>query len=162
MQFDWLKRRDFVTFIGGAAAVWSLPARSQQSPRMRRIGVLISVAESDPEGRRAVQALLQGLQELGWRRGTNLEIDVRYGDRNGERIAAIAKELVAKQPEVLQVMSTPGTAAVLKETGTIPVVFSTVSDPVGAGFVQSLPHPGGNATGFINIEASMGGKWLGY
>ena len=89
MQFDWLKRRDFVTFLGGAAAVWSLPARSQQSPRMRRIGVLISVARSDPEGRRAVQALLQGLQELGWRRGTNLEIDVRYGDSNGERIAAI-------------------------------------------------------------------------
>ena len=93
-------------------------------------------------------------------RSTNLEIDVRYGDQNGERIAAIAKELVAKQPEVLQVMSTPGTAAVLKETGTIPVVFSTVSDPVGAGFVQSLPHPGGNSHGFINTEASMGGKWL--
>jgi putative tryptophan/tyrosine transport system substrate-binding protein len=127
---------------------------------MRRIGVLISLAKTDPEGQRWVQALLLGLQELGWQRGVNLEVDIRYGDSNNERIKIIAKELVADKPEVLEVTSTPGTAAVLNETRIIPVVFSTVSDPVGAGFVQSLSHPGGNATGFINIESSMGGRWL--
>jgi putative ABC transport system substrate-binding protein len=99
-------------------------------------------------------------QELGWRPNVNLQIDFRYGNSNNEQIIAAAKELVAAQPEVLEVTSTPGTAAVLRETHTIPVIFSIVSDPVGAGFVQSLPHPGGNATGFINIEDSMGGKWL--
>ncbi len=153
-------RRELITALGGAAVAWPLAARAQQPDQMRRIGVLISVAEADPEGQRWVQALLQGLRELGWKRGTNLEIDLRYGDSNNERMRTIAKELVAAQPEVLQVTSTPGTAAVLEETRTIPVVFTTVSDPVGAGFVQSLPHPGGNATGFINMESSLGGKWL--
>jgi putative ABC transport system substrate-binding protein len=154
-----LGRREFIRLVGGAVA-WPLAARAQERERMRRIGVLISVAEADPQGQRWARALLQGLQELGWKLGTNLQIDIRYGDSSNERIGAIAKELVAAQPDVLQVTSTPGTAAILKETRTIPVVFSTVSDPVGAGFVQSLPHPGGNATGFINIESSMGGKWL--
>ena len=107
-----------------------------------------------------LRALLQGLQELGWKPGTNLQIEIRYGGGLPERIAAAAKELVAAQPEVLEVETTPGTAAVLKETRTIPVVFTTVSDPVGAGFVQSLSHPGSNVTGFINIESSVGGKWL--
>ena len=152
-------RRQFISALG-CAAVWPLAARAQQGERMRRIGVLVPVPETDPEGQRGLQALLQGLQDLGWKPGTNLQVDIRYGDSNAERIAAVAKELVAAQPEVLQVQTTPGTAAVLKETHTIPVVFTIVSDPVGAGFVQSLPHPGGNATGFMTSESSMGAKWL--
>jgi putative ABC transport system substrate-binding protein len=159
MTFDRLKRRSFISLLGGAAT-WPLAARAQQGDRMRRMGVLMSVSESDPQGRRWVEALLQGLKELGWKRGGNLEIDLRWGNSDNGRIQTIAKELVAAQHEVLQVTSTPGTAAVLEATRTIPVVFTTVSDPVGAGFVRSLPHPGGNATGFINMEASMGGKWL--
>ncbi len=122
--------------------------------------MLNTLAEDDPQGQQQEQTLLQSLQELGWKRGTNLEVDLRWGASNNERIQMIAKELVAAQPDVIQVTTTPGTAAVLRETRTIPVVFSIVSDPVGAGFVASLPHPGGNATGFINIESSMAGKWL--
>jgi putative ABC transport system substrate-binding protein len=122
--------------------------------------MLNTLAENDPQGQQQEQTLLQSLQELGWKRGTNLEVDLRWGASNNERIQMIAKELVAAQPDVIQVTTTPGTAAVLRETRTIPVVFSIVSDPVGAGFGASLPHPGGNATGFINIESSMGGKWL--
>jgi putative tryptophan/tyrosine transport system substrate-binding protein len=155
-----MRRRDFITLLGSATAAGLLGARAQQPSQIRRIGVLISVSEADPEGQRSVQALLQGLQDLGWKPGTNLQVDIRYGDGNRERIAAVAKELVAAQPEVLEVETTPGTAAVLKETQTIPIVFTSVSDPVGAGFVQSLSHPGGNTTGFINIESSIGGKWL--
>jgi len=155
-----MRRRELIVMLGGAAASWSFAARAQEGGQLRRIGVLNAVAESDPEGRRGLQALLQGLQDLGWKSGINLQVDIRYGDSNAQRIAAVAKELVAAQPEVLQVTSTPGTAAVLKETRTIPVVFSAVADPVEAGFVQSLPHPGGNATGFMAIESSMGGKWL--
>ena len=155
-----MRRRDFITLVGSAMAAWPLGARAQQPSQIRRIGVLISGLEADPDAQRGVQALLQGLQDLGWKPGTNLQVDIRYGEGNRERMAAVAKELVAAQPEVLEIETTPATAAVLKETHTIPVVFTVVSDPVGAGFVQSLSHPGGNATGFINIESSVGGKWL--
>jgi putative tryptophan/tyrosine transport system substrate-binding protein len=155
MHFRRWKRRDFITLLGGAAA-WPVAARAQQSERTRRIGVLVSVSESDPQGQRWLHALLEGLRELGWKRGSNIDVDIRWGDSDNTRIRTIAKELVAAKPEVVQVISTPGTAAVLAATRTIPVVFAIVSDPVGAGFVQSLSHPGGNATGFINIEASMG------
>ena len=153
-----MRRREFITLVGSAAATWPIAARAQHPSQIRRIGVLMSGLEFDAQ--QGVQALLQGLQDLGWEPGTNLQVDIRYGDGNGERIAAVAKELVAAQPEVLEIETTPATAAVLKETQTIPVVFTVVSDPVGAGFVQSLSHPGGNATGFINIESSVGGKWL--
>jgi putative tryptophan/tyrosine transport system substrate-binding protein len=155
-----MRRRDFISLAGGATIAWPLGTLAQQSGQMRRIGMLIATRENDPEAKRALQALLQGLQELGWTPGINLQIEIRYGEGQPERIAAVAKELVAAQPELLEVETTPGTAAVLKETHTIPVVFTTVSDPVGAGFVQSLSHPGSNATGFINIESSVGGKWL--
>jgi putative tryptophan/tyrosine transport system substrate-binding protein len=155
-----VRRRDFIKIIAGSAAAWPLAARAQQSDRVRRIGVLITLAEDDPQGQQQAQALLQSLQELGWKSGTNLEVDLRWGATNNERIQKMAKELVAEHPDVIQVTTTPGTAAVLRETRTISVVFSIVSDPVGGGFVASLPHPGGNATGFINIEASMGGKWV--
>ena len=155
-----MRRREFIALLSSAASVWPHVARAQQSSQMRRIGVLIGGSENDPELQRGVRALLQGLQDLGWKPGINLQVDVRYGGGQRERIAALAKELVATQPDVLEVETTPGTAAVLKETHTIPVVFTTVSDPVGAGFVRSLSNPGGNATGFINIESSVGGKWL--
>jgi putative tryptophan/tyrosine transport system substrate-binding protein len=151
-------RREFITMMGAAVAVPFDRASAQQRPR--RIGVLISVAEADPESQRWVQALLRELDALGWKPGANLQVDIRYGDSNSDRIEEVAKQLVAEQPDVLEVTSTPGTAAVLRATETIPIIFSVVSDPVGAGFVKSLPRPGGNATGFINIEASMGGKWL--
>jgi len=155
-----MRRRDFITLLGSATAAWPLGARAQESSQMRRIGVLIAGSENDPEFQRHLRALVQGLQELGWKPGINLQIEIRYGGGLPERIAAAAKELVAAQPELLVVETTPGTAAVLKETHTIPFVFTTVSDPVGAGFVQSLSHPGGNVTGFVNIESSVGGKWL--
>jgi putative tryptophan/tyrosine transport system substrate-binding protein len=155
-----MRRREFITLVGSAAATWPLAARAQQFDRVRRIGVLIALGEGDPQGQLQARTLLQNLQWLGWKRGTNLEVDLRWGGTNNERIQMMAKELVAEQPDVIQVTTTPGTAAVLRETRTISVVFSIVSDPVGSGFVASLSHPGGNATGFINIESSMGGKWV--
>jgi putative ABC transport system substrate-binding protein len=155
-----MRRREFITLIGGTAFARPLAAHAQQFDRVRRIGVLIALGEDDPQGQQQAQTLLQNLQELGWKRGTNLEVDLRWGGTNRERIQMMAKELVAEQPDVIQVTTTPATAAVLRETRTISVVFSIVSDPVGSGFVASLSHPGGNATGFINIESSMGGKWV--
>jgi putative ABC transport system substrate-binding protein len=155
-----MRRRDFISLIAGAPIAWPLGALAQQSGRMRRVGVLIASPQNDPESERSLRALLQGLEALGWKPGVNLQVAVRYGDGQPERIAAAAKELVAAKHEVLEVETTPGTAAVLKETHSIPFVLTTVSDPVGSGFVQSLSRPGGNATGFINIEWSVGGKWL--
>src|SRR5260370_19259788 len=113
-----MRRRDLITLVGSAMAAWQLGARAQQRSKIRRIGVLISGLEADLEAQRSVQALLQGLQDLGWKPGTNLQVDIRYGDGNRERIAAAAKELVAAQPEVLEIETTPATAAVLKETHT--------------------------------------------
>jgi putative tryptophan/tyrosine transport system substrate-binding protein len=156
-----MRRREFIGVVGGAAVAWPLASRAQQSDRGRRIGVLIALGEDDPQGQQQAQTLLQSLQELGWKRGTNLEVDLRWGGTNNERIQIMAKELVAEQPDVIQVTTTTATAAVLRETRTISVVFSIVADPVGPGFVASLPHPGGNATGFIVIESSMGSKWVG-
>jgi putative ABC transport system substrate-binding protein len=155
-----MRRREFIAVLGGATVFWSPRAFAQQAGPMRRIGVLLAGPENDPEIQRSSRALLQGLQDLGWKPGVNLQVDIRYGDGQRERMVTVAKELVAAQPDVLEIETTPGTAAVLAETHSIPVVFTTVSDPVGAGFVQSLSHPGGNATGFINIESSVGGKWL--
>jgi putative tryptophan/tyrosine transport system substrate-binding protein len=122
--------------------------------------MLVGLPEGDPEGEKWVHAFLQGLLQLGWRRGSNFQINIRWVANNFEQTQAIAKELVQAQPDLIQVTSTPATAAVLRETQTIPVVFASVSDPVGARFVQSLARPGGNATGFINFEASLGGKWV--
>jgi putative tryptophan/tyrosine transport system substrate-binding protein len=154
-----MRRREFIIVLGGATVSWSLHAFAQQSGPMRRIGVLIGGSENDPEEDRSLRALFRGLQDLGWKPGVNLQVDVRYGGGQIERIVAVAKELVAAQPDVLEIETTPGTAAVLAETHTIPVVFTTVSNPVGAGFVQSLSHPGSNATGFIYFEPSVAGKW---
>jgi putative ABC transport system substrate-binding protein len=152
-------RRQFISALGGATVAWPLAARAQQSDRIRRIGILIGLSESDPVGRQWAQTLIKALQELGWKSGANLQLDLRFAsDRDHMRTAA--KELVELLPDLIAVTTTPATAEVLKQTRTIPVVFTVVSDPVGSGFVQSLPRPGGNATGFINLESSLGGKWL--
>jgi putative ABC transport system substrate-binding protein len=155
-----LKRREFLRLIGGSAAAWPLTAHSQQPDRMRRIGVLVSLEEDDAEGQRWVKAFTQSLTELGWKSGTNVRFDFRWAsDRKKMRICA--KELVELRPDLILVTTTPATAEVLQETQSIPVVFTVVSDPVGSGFVQSLSRPGRNATGFINMESSLGGKWMG-
>jgi putative ABC transport system substrate-binding protein len=155
-----MKRREFITLLGGAAA-WPMTARAQQPGAMRRIGVLMGWSESDPEMRSRIDVLVQGLAQLGWVDGRNMRIEVRWTNGDSERAGVLAKDLVQLlQPDVILAGSTPATAALQRETRTIPIVFAVVSDPVGAGFVASLPRPGGNITGFINIEAAMGGKWL--
>ena len=154
-------RRQFVALVGGAAAAWPVGARGQQPERMRRIGVLMSYPESNPEGQADVAAFRQGLQKLGWIDGRNIRIDTRWAvpDDLGS-IERFAKELVALRPDVILTHNTPTTAAVLRQTRTIPVIFAIVNDPVGSGFVASLARPGGNVTGFMNFENSMGAKWL--
>ena len=135
-------------------------ARAQQAQRTKRIGMLMGLPEGDPEGERWAKAFFQELPRLGWQQGVNVQIDLRWGGVSPEQMQSLAKELVGSKPDLLQVTTTPATAAILRETQSIPVVFSVVSDPIGAGFVESLVRPGGNATGFIKIEASLGGKWV--
>jgi len=153
-------RRDFLTLLGGAAAVWPVGARAQQGERMRRIGVLLGYAESDPEAQARLDAFRQGLSALGWKEGRNLRLDLRWSAGDVNRAASFAKDLVGLQPDVILANTTPITAAVQRETKVIPIVFVVVSDPVGGGFVQSLSRPGGNITGFINLEATLIQKWL--
>src|SRR6476646_5818289 len=152
-------RRAFIAGLGGAAA-WSVVARGQQ-PKVWRVGLFFTTPPNDPTPQRFKNALLKALQELGWTVGTNLQIEERNGgiDDSG-KIQNSAKDLVSLQPDLIQTAATPGTAAILKETHSIPVVFSIVADPVGSGFVESFAHVGGNATGFSNSVPSMGGKWV--
>ena len=154
-----MKRRDFIRFVGGAAA-WPLAAQAQQPERVRRIGVLIPLSENDTAAQAEVTAFLEGLQQLGWTSGRNARIEIRWAAGDVDRIRSYAKELVALQPDVILARTTPVTAALLQETRTIPIVFVGPSDPVGAGFAASMARPGGNATGFTNVEASLGGKWV--
>src|SRR5881227_2714812 len=154
-----MKRREFITLIGGAAA-WPLAARAQQSERVRRIGVLMSADEDDPEGKAQLSGFTQELAALGWIDGRNLRMEIRWGGGNVNRARTFAKELVALQPDVILAQGTPVTAALQRETRTIPIVFVVVTDPVGEGFVEGLAHPGGNITGFITSEAAMGSKML--
>ncbi len=154
-----MKRRDFIRFVGGAAA-WPLAAQAQQPERVRRIGVLIPLSENDTVAQAEVTAFLEGLQQLGWTSGRNARIEIRWAAGDVDRIRSYAKELVALQPDVILARTTPVTAALLQETRTIPIVFVGPSDPVGAGFAASMARPGGNATGFTNVEASLGGKWV--
>jgi putative tryptophan/tyrosine transport system substrate-binding protein len=155
-----VNRREFIAGLGSAAA-WPVAARAQQLDRMRRIGVLLGgFDESDPEGKAELAGFTQGFAELGWIDGRNVRMDVRWAAGNLDRVRAYAKELVGLQPDVILVESTPLTAALQRETRTIPIVFVVVSDPVGAGFVASLTRPGGNITGFINMEGAMASKWL--
>jgi len=154
-----MKRREFITLLGGAAATWPLAARAQQGELVRRIGVLMHLAADDPEGQARFMAFLQGLQQLGWTDGRNVRIDTRWGANNADR-GRYAAELVALAPDVILASTTPGMMALQHSTRTVPVVFVNVADPVGAGFVESLSRPGGNATGFTVYEYSLSGKWL--
>jgi len=154
-----MRRREFIAGLGSTAA-WPVVARAQQPQRVRRIGVLSPYDENDPGAKAEVSAFTQGLAGLGWTDGHNLRIDIRWPAGNVDRMRMSAKELVNLQPDAILADTTPATAALQRETRTIPIVFVIVSDPVGAGFVASLARPGGNITGFINAEAEMGGKWL--
>jgi putative ABC transport system substrate-binding protein len=155
-----MRRREFIGLVGGAAAAWPLAALAQQTDRMRRIGVLMGYSESDPAARTFVEAFVRGLQELGWTDGRNVSIEYRWARGDIDRIRNFAKELVGMNPDAILANTTPVAVALHRETRTIPIVFAIVSDPVGDGLVASLSRPGANVTGFINIEASMGGKWL--
>ena len=155
-----MRRRQFVTLLGGAAAAWPLAVRAQQGERMRRIGALIGGAETDPESRARVAALREGLEQRGWSEGRNLRIDYRWASADSDRIRAFAAELVATAPEAIFAHTTPATTRLLEATRNIPIVFASVSDPIGDGIVASFARPGGNVTGFTNVEASIGGKWL--
>jgi ABC-type uncharacterized transport system substrate-binding protein len=154
-----MRRREFISLVGGAAA-WPLSARAQQGQRMRRIGIFISFAESDSQAQGYVAAFREGLQKLGWTEGQNIQIDIRWATPDPAIMQQFAKELVASQPNLILSSGTPATLALLQQTRTIPIIFATVVDPVGSGLVTNLPQPGGNVTGFINIEGSMSGKWL--
>jgi putative tryptophan/tyrosine transport system substrate-binding protein len=154
-----MKRREFITLLGGAAA-WPLAARAQQAERVRRIGMLMSQAANDTEGQARVASFLQGLQELGWSIGRNARIDVRWSAGNAEDVRKYAVELVALQSEIILSNGTPAVAALLQATRSVPIVFAAVADPVGAGFVDSLARPGGNTTGFISLEYGLSAKWM--
>src|ERR1700688_1147015 len=156
-----MRRRDFISLVGSAAAAWPLAARAQQADRVRRIGVLMPFAATDPAGKLELAGFARQLQDLGWTDGGNLRITYRWSAGDPERMQALAKELTALQPDVIFARSTPVMRALMKQTRTIPIVFAVVSDPVGDGFVASVARPGGNATGFTNAEASLSGKWLG-
>jgi len=155
-----MRRRDFITLLGGAAAAWPMAARAQQDGRVRRIGVLASLPEGDPEMQARLAGFRQGLERLGWSEGRNVRIDYRFAAPSPGQFQALAKELVALQPDVILAQSTPTAAALQRESRAIPIVFVGVSDPVGSGFIASLARPGGNLTGLLNYEASITEKWL--
>ena len=154
-----MRRREFITVLGGAAAAWPLAARAQSGDRVRRIGVLIGLAD-DAYSRSELAAFLQELQQLGWTDGQNVRIDPRWGAGNADEIRKYAAELIALSPDVIFVAGSTAAGRVLQATHTVPIVFIAVADPVGAGFVESLSRPGGNASGFTTFEFSMAGKWL--
>jgi putative ABC transport system substrate-binding protein len=154
-----VKRREFITLLGGAAA-WPLAARAQQGDRVRRIGVLLQADENDPAYKPRLSAFTQALAGLGWTDGRNARMDLRWFGGDINRIRALAQELVGLQPDIILTTSTPGTAAVQRETRTIPIVFANLTDPVAGGIVARLDHPSGNVTGFAALEATLGGKWL--
>jgi putative ABC transport system substrate-binding protein len=155
-----MKRREFIGLIGSAMSMWPLEGRAQQPERVRRIGVLMNVAAADREGQAQVAVFLQALQQLGWSEGRNVRIDIRWGENNVELDRGYATELVALAPHVILAVGTLSVAALKGKTQTVPIVFNTVSDPVTAGLVDNLAQPGGNITGFMNVEYSLSGKWL--
>jgi putative ABC transport system substrate-binding protein len=164
MQFDRLKRREFITLVGGVAATWPLAvstATAQLSDRMRRIAMLSGFAATDPEMQARVAALQQGLKELGWVEGRTLHIDFRWGTGERDQMQAFAKELIDLKPELILGATTPAVTALAQETKTIPILFVNIVDPVGRGLISSMARPGGNVTGFLNFEFSLVGKWLG-
>ncbi len=155
-----MKRREFITFLGGAAATWPRVARAQQGERVRRIGALINRAAGDPEAADSIGAFVQGLGESGWTIGGNVRIEYRYGAGNPDAFRKYASELVTLAPDVILAAGTLSVTALQQVSRSVPIVFTLVSDPVGAGLVDSLARPGGNATGFMLSEYSLSGKWL--
>jgi putative ABC transport system substrate-binding protein len=156
-----MRRRDFIAVLGGAAATWPLVARAQQGDHMRRLGVLMGYPETDAEAQSYFAAFRDSLRRLGWIDGRNIAIDIRWA-RPGDMISMerFAKELIAVQPDLILSNTTPTTVALLQQTRSIPLVFAMVADPIGSGFVTSFAQPGGNATGFVTTEATLGGKWV--
>jgi len=155
-----VRRREFITVLGGAAAAWPLAARAQQGERMRRIGVLMSTAADDPEGKARFTAFKQGLQQLGWDDGHNARIEARWSGGNADDMRRYAAELVALAPDVILASGGAVVGPLLQATRAVPIVFTQTPDPVAAGFVASLARPGGNATGFTQVEYGMATKWL--
>ena len=155
-----MKRREFITLLGGAAAAWPLATRAQQGERLRRIGVLMGTNERDADQQARISALVRALADLGWREGSNIRIEYRWASGDAKRLQAHAAELTQSGPDVIFAQGTPATAALQRGTGTTPIVFVMVTDPIIAGLVASLARPGGNVTGFANYELTMGVKWL--
>jgi putative tryptophan/tyrosine transport system substrate-binding protein len=155
-----MRRRKFIALLGSSAVAWPLTARGQQLDRTRRIGMLMSASENDTEYQVLLATFRDELRKMGWEQGRNISIDYRWKAVDEKSRQRLAKELVALQPDLMLGQSTPTTAALLQQTSTIPIVFLSVGDPVGEGFVAGLSRPGRNATGFINMEASMSGKWV--
>ena len=155
-----MKRREFITLVGGAAAAWPLVARAQQAGAVRVIGVLIDYAASDQAAQSLVTAFRDTLANLGWKEGTNLRIELRWSAGSADKVRTFAKELVDLRPDAILGRGTPETLALFHETRTIPIVFAAVSDPIGSGFVANLTHPDRNMTGFTNVESTVGGKWV--
>jgi putative ABC transport system substrate-binding protein len=154
-----MKRRAFISLLGGMAAAWPLAAPAQQPERIRQIFVLMGTA-NDAEAQARAEALHQGLQMLGWTIGRNIQINYGFGSGDVERMRVYAKEAVASGPDLILAQTNPALEAARNATRSIPIIFLQVSDPVGGGFVESLAHPGGNITGFTNFESEIGGKWL--
>src|SRR5207244_13287322 len=155
-----MRRREFITLLGGAAAAWPLAGGAQQAERVRRIGVLMSAVESDPRALEYITAFAQGLAELGWIVGRNVRIEYRWGAGDLDRFRRYAAELVALSPDVVVATAGSIVGAFQQASRTVPIVFVTTVDPVGGGWVESLARPGGNATGFATHEFSVSGKWL--
>src|SRR5262245_27204664 len=156
-----MRRRQFITLVGGAAAAWPLAARAQQRERMRRIGVLASnLAADDPEWQVRSNTFVQGLQERGWFDGRNVRIEYRWGLGDSDRLRKYAAELVALAPDVILAAGPIGAASLQQLNRSVPIVFANVTDPVGGGYVATLARPGGNTTGFTTFEYGMSGKWL--
>jgi ABC-type uncharacterized transport system substrate-binding protein len=160
MRINHLGRREFITLLGGAAVAWPLTAHAQQPDVVRRIGVLMITAETDPQAQADRAPFTKQLQHLGWREGQNVRIDYRWAAGDLSHLPALAAQLVSLGPDLIVAQGTPGLAAAQQATRTLPIIFTNVTDPVGQGFVESLASPGGNITGFALFEFSMGGKWL--
>jgi ABC-type uncharacterized transport system substrate-binding protein len=155
-----MRRREFISLIGGAAIAYPLAARAQQPARIRRVGVLMNLSENDVEAQRLITAFREGLTQLGWVDGRNLRMDYRWAGGDIGRIRAFAKELVELSPDIIVAYATPSVVALQQQTQSVPIVFLSVTDPVGQGLVSSLAHPGGNITGFSVFEFSLGTKWI--
>ncbi len=155
-----MRRREFVTLVGGAAAAWPLAARAQQGERMRRIGVLMSTPADDPEAQLRIAAFQKGMRDLGWVEGRNLRPTYRWAPGDANVVRSQARELLRMAPDLILANGTPVTVALQEQAGAVPVVFVQVMDPVGQGLVSSMARPGGNLTGFTSFEFSIGTKWL--